>query len=215
MKNPNDYVEQALRSGRAIFHTMGPHAGEEPSVFLERKQKDIDEVGFTIWYARSLKPPKAREFCSQGEPTFVLFYERTRRVTRGSTGGARHAGEDTKTNSPRFGYMTEMCRGDRDIDEFEPVHPAMLQPGRLITGRVDRGACGLVFDYLAPVMPAYSYNRREWVSVYPKSSQCGDWCATKRTSDERSDWYIVAVARLRAPFAVWLRGHFGRPPAQE
>jgi hypothetical protein len=89
-----EYVEQALKSGRTIFHMMGEHAGESPDVFLARKKVDITDLGLTFWYARSVQPPKVRQFYGGNDPTFVLFYERMPEHRR-----ERHAGEPTKTST--------------------------------------------------------------------------------------------------------------------
>lgn len=71
MNNATSYAEEALKSGRAIFHTMGNHAGESPDAFVARKQLDIAQVGYTFWYARSLQPPNALNFCQTPGATFV------------------------------------------------------------------------------------------------------------------------------------------------
>jgi hypothetical protein len=206
-----NYVEEALTSGRAVFHAMGDHAGEPPEVFIPRKQADIADLGYTYWYARSLQPPNARSF-SENRSTFVLFYETKPKHRRTRHGKSCHAGEPTSTKSERFGYMTEFCEGDRDCDRFLPLPEALRQPGGYVTGRVDAGSCGLKFDYLHEVSPDAAFNPTEWKSVFKKSSQAGVWCATKCESKLDQTWYIVAVARLCTPYAVWFRGNFGVPP---
>jgi hypothetical protein len=89
------------------------------------------------------------------------------------------------------------------------LSPPMLSP--LLTGRVDRGSCGLVFDYLKEVEPERSFNPMEWETVFKKSSQSGVWCAIRRgkVREEGRVRYIVAVARICKPFAVWFKGEYG------
>lgn len=159
-----------------------------------------------------LKPYSVRTVYSGRLPTFVLFYERKPERSRKRHGKEEHSGEDTRVASKDFGYMTEFCGGNRDTGSFLPIPDGMRQPGRYVTGRVDRGACGFTFDYLQPVRPELGFNPKEWTSVYRKSSQAGVWCATKCEPDEVRTWYVVAVARLCKPYAVWFRGERGIPP---
>lgn len=208
----NTYVEHALSSGRAILHTMGDHAGESPDVFLARKKADIADLGYTFWYARSVQPPNARQFCAGSDPTFVLFYETKPGNKRKRNGRVLHAGQPTNVDSEKFGYMTHYCVGNRDCDRFRLIPEAMRQTGRYVTGLVDRGACGFVFDDLREVEPERGFNPTEWKSVYKKSSQAGAWCAMRERPIEDKTWYIVAVARISSPHAVWFQGEYGIPP---
>lgn len=49
------FIDDALAANRAILHTMGWHAEEPPEVFIRRKQSDIERLGYTYWYGRSVK----------------------------------------------------------------------------------------------------------------------------------------------------------------
>jgi hypothetical protein len=207
-----EYVEQALESGRVILHTMGEHAGESPDVFLARKKADIADSGLTYWYARSVQPPRVRQFCADNDPTYVLFYETAPEHRRRRNGKLIHAGAPTKTTSPRFGYMTHYCEGDRSFDHFFSIPGGMQRVGRFVTGLVDAGACGFVFDFLSEVESERSFNPTEWISPYPKSSQAGAWCAHRGEATAQKTWYIVAVARLHEPYGIWFQGKYGLPP---
>ncbi len=188
---------------------MGEHAGEIPEIFIARKKADIADLGYTFWYARSVQPPKAREFCDGGDPTFVLFYERNPENRRKPQ---EHAGEKTNTGTKKFGYMTRYCEGNREVDPFLPIPDALLRPGRFVTGLVDRGSCGLVFDDLAEVEPERPFDSNEWASVFKKNAQAGAWCAVRScTPTQVRQWYIVAVARMCKPYAVWFQGEYGLP----
>ena len=211
MIEPLKYIEEALTSGRTIFHTMGDHAGEPPDIFVRRKMADIDDLGYTYWYAKSLQPPNAQAFCAT-RPTFVLFYETKPEHWRIRNGTVHHAGAPTSTVTKRFGHMTHFCEGDRNSDPFLPLPKVMQRPGRYVTGLVNAGACGLKFDYLHEVSPEIVFNPNEWKSVFKKSSQAGVWCATKCESAVPKIWYIVAVARMCRPYAVWFKGSFCNPP---
>lgn len=192
------FIDDALATNRAIFHTMGPSAGESPEVFIKRKRCDIKRLGYTYWYERSVQPPDVQQFCQESErlkaSTYVLFYEREPKDVRKQ----RHAGQPTK---PGFGYMTHICTGDRDTDHFDLIDSRM----GYVTGWLDRGACGIVLDRLEIVDPERSINMAEWT---PKPYQrAGAWCAVRgKRRAEGKTYYIIAVARLCSPYGVWFRG---------
>jgi hypothetical protein len=202
------FIDDALAANRAILHTMGWHAEEPPEVFIRRKQSDIERLGYTYWYGRSVRPPTVQPFCREserlGSDTYVLFYEREPKDVRKQ----RHAGQPTK---PDFGYMTRFCPGDRETGQFDLIDQSMGH----VTGRVDRGACGLVFDRIEIVDPEQKLNMAEWT---PKPNvRAGAWCAVRRQGTiEIKNWYVVAAARLSSPYGVWFQGipHYPEPATQ-
>jgi len=192
------FIDDALAANRVILHTMGPHAEEAPEVFIKRKQSDIDHLGYTYWYERSLQPPVVQEFCRDGEQlgsqTYVLFYEREPEGVRKQ----RHAGRPAARD---FQYMTHFCSEDRDRAQFEPIDRRM----GYVTGRLDRGACGIVLDRLEIVKPERGLNMAEWTAK--PNVRAGAWCAVRKGETiEIKNWYVVAVARLSFPYGVWFRG---------
>jgi hypothetical protein len=197
------FIGDALAANRAILHTMGPHAEETPEVFIRRKRSDIERLGYTYWYERSVRPPAVQPFCREsdraGLKTYVLFYEREPKDIR----KGRHAGQPPK---PDFGYMTRFSSEDREIGQFCPIDLTM----GYVTGRLDRGACGIVLDHLEVVDPEQKINIAEWT---PKpNARAGAWCAVRtQPTIEIKYCYVVAVARLTSPYGVWFQGVKGKP----
>jgi hypothetical protein len=192
------FIDDALAANRAVLHTMGWHSEEAPEVFIKRKQSDLERLGYTYWYCRSVRPPVVQQFCLEGErlglDSYVLFYEREPKVIRKH----RHAGQPTK---PDFGYMTRFSSADRETGHFDLIDQSMGH----VTGRVDKGACGFVFDRLEIVDPEQKLNMVEWT---PKPNiRAGAWCAVRMQGTIGiKTWYIVAAARLSSPYGVWFQG---------
>jgi hypothetical protein len=196
--------EEILKQKKVVvLSILGPHAGEQPDEFMERKIKDVSKVGHTFWYARSYKckPHIAQQFGNIDPELYVLFLGSERNII---------AGEPTKSCE-----AARACNADRNNPaKWETLHKH-LSP---VTGRMDTGAHGLKLDQLQLVKgvviadmldfaepiegeyrPVKTGQGHSTVPAYIKSMHKHPGAKPKRRR-------VYAIGRLTAPFGVWFRG---------
>jgi hypothetical protein len=189
-------VEEALACPRCIISVMGAHAGEGVDSIFTRKIADIDRVGKTFWLARSPKaqPAQVQKMC-QAVPAYVVF------IAPATKGGAR----PTVEQDPAKEFS-------QDLKMWRPF-PNGLGP---VTGKLDSRSVALVFDMLtlAADTTLDLWNYADFTDTHKPVKLmlgCSTSCAVRRHMSSHPDRLksryrdVVAVARLSAPFCVWVR----------
>jgi hypothetical protein len=189
-------LEEALACPQCIVSVMGDHAGEDADEIFDRKKADIERIGKTFWLMRS---PKARPAQVQGIcktiPAYTIFVEPA------TKGGARPT---TKKD------VAKECSDDGVLWHRLPKGLG------LVTGKLDNGATALIFDIITTdvsgTLDLWDYGE---LSDIHKPLRfilgCSTVCAVRRDikshPEKMKSRYrgIVAVARLVAPYGVWIR----------
>jgi hypothetical protein len=195
--NAREKIVEALSAPQCIISVMGAHAGEDADEIFNRKIDDITKVNRTFWLIKSpkAKPEVVQKMCQLGF-AYVLFVEPA------TKGGARPAITNQKASTfSEDGLIWNQL-------------PTGLSP---VTGKLDSQAYALVFDKLSQIDESQIIDLWSYADFsYPEKPVrmilgCSTVCATKR--DMRGDpdrlksrfRNIVAVARLVAPYCVWIR----------
>ena len=189
-------LKDALASSQCVISVMGEHAGEGTNLIFDRKISDIEQTGKTFWLIRSPKarPAHVQKMCSIF-PAYTIFIEPA------TKGGAR----PTVAADAAQEYSH-----DRALWHWLPVG---LSP---VTGKMDNGATALVFDTLTTtvggVLDLWEYSEYSDIHTPLKFILgCSTVCAVRRESrahpQRMKSRYreIVAVARMKEPFCVWVR----------
>jgi len=189
-------LEEALASSKCVISVMGEHAGEGANLIFDRKRSDIRNTGRTFWLIRSPKarPAHVQKMCSTS-PGYTIFVEPA------TTGGARPTiAADAATEYSH----------DRALWHQLPIG---LSP---VTGKLDTAATALVFDTLTTnvsgVLDLWEYCEDTAIHT-PLKFMLGSStvCAVRRESRSHPQRMksryreIVAVARMKEPFCVWVR----------
>jgi len=174
---------------------MGDHAGEGANAIFRRKKKDIEHTGKTFWLIHSTKakPVQVQAMC-QGALAYAIFVEPA------TLGGARPTSESDAARE--FSH---------DKGKWHCL-PKSLTP---VTGKLDAAATALVFDKISTDV---SGNLDLWeYGEFPAQRPirfilgCSTTCALRMDTKSHPDRMksrerrIVAVARLAAPYCVWVR----------
>lgn len=189
-------LETALASPHCIISVMGSHAGEDADVIFDRKKSDIGVADMAFWLIRSPKarPDQAQQMCSI-LPGYTIFIEPS------TKGGARPTTEAKAAK--------EYSR-DRILWQRLPIG---IGP---VTGKLDSGATALVFETLTTsiggVLDLWEYSEYSDINKPLKFALgCSTICAVRRESkahvERMKSRYreIVAVARMKEPYCVWVR----------
>ena len=189
-------LENALASAKCVISVMGEHAGEGADNIFDRKIADIEQTGKTFWLVRSPKsrPMHVQKMC-ETSPGYAIFIEPA------TKGGARPT---TKADAAKE-YSHDRSQWHRLPSELSPV-----------TGKLDSAATALVFDALTTnvggVLDLWAYSEDSDLHNPLKFILgCSTICAVRRESrlykERMKSRYreIVAVARLKEPFCVWVR----------
>jgi len=189
-------LEEALASSKCVISVMGEHAGEDANFIFDRKQSDINQTGKTFWLIRSRKarPAHVQKMCSTS-PGYTIFIEPA------TKGGARPTIEADAA--------TEYSH-DRAL--WHPL-PVGLSP---VTGKLDTAATALVFDMITTkvsgVLDLWEYSEDSDIhSPLKFKLGCSTVCALQRESRSHPQRMksryreIVAVARMKEPFCIWVR----------
>jgi hypothetical protein len=175
---------------------MGEHAGEGAKFIFDRKQSDINQTGKTFWLIRSPKarPAHVQEMCSAA-PLYAIFIEP---ATKGGARPTIAADAATEYSQDRATWH---------------LLPSGLSP---VTGKLDTAATALVFDTLTTnvsgALDLWEYSEDSEIHAPLKFILgCSTVCADRRESrthpQRMKSRYrgVVAVARLKEPFCVWVR----------
>lgn len=184
----------------AVLSVMGPHAGEDEETIFARKIDDTRKCGKTFWLVRSTKANPAliqklaEEAQTDGTHVSCIF------VAPSSPGGA----QPTANSQVASMYSP-------DGENWSSM-PNRMTP---VTGKLDRGAYALVFDELSLAegeVDLWGYGNFKDPSK-PIHFRLGasTVCAVKRDTSSHPRRMkshirrVVAVGRLCAPYAVWVR----------
>lgn len=189
-------LENALASSKCIISVMGEHAGEGANRIFARKISDIEQTGKTFWVVRSPKsrPAHVQKLCAASS-VYTIFIEPA------TKGGARPTLEADAAKE----YS-------RDRAQWHPL-PIGLGP---VTGKLDNAATALVFDTLtidvSGVLDLWEYSEDSDLHtplkfILGRSTVCAVRRESRDHPQKMKSRYrdIVAVARMKEPFCVWLR----------
>lgn len=189
-------LQWALSQPCAVISVIGPHGGKGPSEIIECKRRDIENVGRTFWAfcSRQAKPESIRRM-SVGAPSPVFF------IDPSISNGAKDI-ESSPVLSEFF-----------DNKKWIPL-PSGLSP---VTGTPKSNA--LVLDALesndgSTPLDLWQFADFPGGNVPIKIGYGGSTlCAVAKDMSNFSaeekikspSRKIIAVGRLVAPYAVWLR----------
>jgi hypothetical protein len=190
-------IQEALSAPRCVISVIGDHAGEGVTTIFHRKLQDIRNIHRTFWLVKSqkAKPPSVQKICNLN-PAHVIFIEAAVKS------GARPTIANTKASTFSEDGLT-WC----------PL-PANLGP---VTGKLDSQAYALVFDRLemsdgVEKIDLWSYADFSYTEKPVRMILgCSTVCVTRQDMSQHPDRLksrfrgIVAVARLAAPYCVWVR----------
>lgn len=190
-------MNEIIRPGTGVlFMKVGTHANEDLNDIIRRKSREIDEAGYAMWgyggntcHPSSMVQPFAKSFAAKGAPIHLVMEQMTSRHFAEQLEAAEFSpdNENWKEIPPeirvlgsRFALVIEDLQQvdmTLPLDQTRvPVGPSTGRIGsKYIKGKVDK-ACFEVLD--APV---------------PQNDQ------------EPVERKINLVAKLRAPYAVFLR----------
>ena len=196
-----DIMDTKEKPKYAVFSVMGPHAGEDSDSIFTRKAEDINKVGKTFWLVRSYlaKPNMVQKLCAEAIKQtcnpFCLF------LAPSSPSGAT----PTKSNCAASEYSS-------DSSTWHPLPPG-LGP---VTGQIARSTCALIFDELivreSGIIDLWDYadyfdSKQPIKTKQGASTVCGILKETRTHPDRMKSHKrsVIAIGRLAAPYAVWLR----------
>ena len=195
--NTRKITKEALSSPQCIISVMGDHAGEGVSEIFNRKIEDITKVNRTFWLIKSpkAKPQLVQKMCHLNS-AYVIFVEPA------TKGGARPATTDKKATA----FSEDGLRWHQLPEGLGPV-----------TGKLDSQAYALVFDELQTIDESQKIDLWDYADFSSPEKPvrmilgCSTVCATKKNMSDHPESlksrfrHIVAVARLVAPYCVWIR----------
>jgi hypothetical protein len=180
----------------AIFSVMGPHAGEDSASIFTRKAEDINKIGKTFWFHRSYmaRPDTVQKFCKeaiqQNCNPICLFLLGASVPTKESDAAKEYSIDSYTWNQLPIG----------------------LGP---VTGNIKKKNYALIFNELTVrnfgeiyLWDYVFFDSQELIqTARGASTVCGIFKNTgihhniKKTKIRQ----VIAIGRLAAPYAVWLR----------
>ena len=174
-------------------------AGETEEEILERKIKDINQIGFTFWIYKSnqASPKTVQQFCkkakTENKKVFCIFIEPS------TPNGAR----PTKINLSAKEFSTDNKKWGKLPKKLGPV-----------TGAINMNVYALKFGNIEKINS--SINLWDYADYLTKKSikisrGNSTLCAIKKNTNREIDKMrtpirrIIAVGRLCKPFCVWVR----------
>lgn len=186
-----------------VLSVLGPHAGESEGQIFRRKMLDVRRVRRTFWLHRSSQanPDAVQNICEltqeKHDSVYCVFIEPSQ------PGGAH----PTKTGSAAKSYS-------RDRKMWHEL-PKKLSP---VTGRIDKGAFALVFDFLEYAQgPDVTIDLWDYADFNKPESPIkfqqgrSTVCAIRKDMSKHPEKIkshrrrVIAIARLVEPFCVWLK----------
>lgn len=184
------------RNKYLIITIIGSHAGEDISTIFSRKQKEMQDMGLSYWLIKSFKAKTdmVQALCAQakkeGQSVNCLFIESSQK------NGARPT-----THSSTVQYIS---KNNKDWNA--------VSDGIKITGKIDRNSTALVFDHIHVMNQPLSFDLwgySEFGTGTPIKLQLGasTICCEQVFSEGMQSRFrnVVAVGRLHAPYAVWVK----------
>lgn len=188
--------ETASACQQCVISVIGDHAGEGIDAIFERKKADIEQIGRTFWLMRSPKaqPAQVQGICGT-VPTYTIFIEPS------TKGGARPTTEEHEA---------------KEYSENRVVWHQLPKGLGPVTGKLNSGATALVFDMVQTgtggILDLWDYGELLDISeplrfILGCSTVCAIRGDTKSHPERMKSRFrgVVAVARLAAPYCVWVR----------
>jgi hypothetical protein len=193
-------MSDIIRPGAGIlFMKVGTHAQESLTEIIARKSKEIEETGYAMWgyggntcHPRTMVQPFAEAFAARNSPIYLCMHEMTSRhfaeplrADEFSVDGTEWQPIPDTINvvGSRFALVLEDLRREELVLPLAKAQVAIglckgRPAGRYIQGQVDK-ACLEVLDAPRPGL----------------------------TPEDVREIPIKLVAKLKAPYAVFLRDH--------
>jgi hypothetical protein len=184
-------LKSALAANCVILSSVGKHAQQGWQTIIDRKRRDIANVGHTIWVTNSqaAAPQIVQTFCHKHCAQHVIFVAKVR----------KDPGSETKFKDPAQSFSP-------DNITWRPLPPGLSE----VTGRITRVTTGFTFDALSQITYG-TLKLDEYVKdldglPLTKLTNIGSAYPVRHANAENAILYeILAVGRLAYPFAVWLR----------
>jgi len=185
-------LESALAADHLILANAGSHAKQSCHKIIARKSADIGRTNHTVWVVNSnaARPDAVQLICKNHGACYVIFVNRVRDGKAADGTSRDHEARSYSIDGLKFvkldGGLTEVS-GDikRSTTGFWFDALEEESSGSLDLGCYVKAGDGKVLDRFWPSDSAYPVRRAH--DVRPGSYQ------------------ILAVGRLAAPFAVWLK----------
>jgi hypothetical protein len=182
-----------------LFMKVGTHAKEDLATIIARKSKEIDDAGFAMWgyggntcHPRTMVQPFAEEYAAKQMPIYLCMQEMDSRHFADPLRANEYSADGTKWEAipsgvnvlgSRFALVLESLEEDDFVLPLANAKVAIglskgRAAGRYIQGQVDKACLEIVTDPLPGLQP-------EEVKEIP----------------------INLVAKLKSPYAVFLRDH--------
>ena len=182
-----------------ILSIIGMSAGETKEEILDRKIKDINNLGFTFWIYKShqANPKTVQDFCKkariENKKVFCIFIEPS--IPNGT--------RPTKINLSAKEFSVDNKKWKQLPKKFGPV-----------TGAIDRNVYALKFNKIEKIDSCINlWNYADYLTKKAIRTRLGNstLCAIKKDTNREADRMktparrVIAVGCLHKPFCVWVR----------
>ena len=189
-------VNSIFENKYLIISVIGSHAGESEADIFRRKQEEIKQAGKSFWLIKShkAKTEHVQDICRtasrENQDVYCVFIE-----------AAQKSGAiPTKNDSVAVKFSS-----DKIIWSDIPT-------GIKVTGKIDKNTTALVFGTLEVIdeddIDLWNYSDflhdEQPIKIMQVSSTL---CCIKKNNAGMKSRYrkIVAIGKLKEPFAVWLK----------
>lgn len=213
-------ISSCLGQSHAVISVMGDHAGEKSKEIFQRKMDDISRLGWTLWLIKShkAKPDRVQAMRRQTDPLYVAF------ITSASRHGAQLAVTDNRAKQysednetwiklpSNLGPVTGRLGSGRSS-----AYALMLDKLQLYARYVKNGKFEDI-ENCEDLEQIDLWDYSEFDEHNPGSRQsldtrigCSTVCTVRGDTDTKKHGMnsryrkVIACARLRAPYAVWVR----------
>ncbi|MCD6226864.1 hypothetical protein J7J90_00005 [Candidatus Micrarchaeota archaeon] len=191
-------VNRILGNKYLIISVLGHHAGESESEIFRRKKEEIKEVGKSFWLIKSFKArtEHIQDICKiasdENQDVYCVFIQASQ----------KNGAQPTKNNSVAVKFSPD------NLNWFD------IPRGIKVTGKIDKNTTALVLETLEFINKEdvlidlwnYSYflNNHQPIKIMQGASTI--LCVRKYNIGMKSRYRkIIAIAKLKEPFAVWLK----------
>jgi hypothetical protein len=185
-------LKNALAADCVILSSVGKHAQQGWQTIIDRKRRDIANVGHTLWVTNSqaAAPQIVQTFSHKHCARHVIFVAKVR----------KDPGSQTKFKDPAQFFSP-------DNRTWRSLPPSLSE----VTGRITRVTTGFCFDALSQITSG-TLKLDEYVKdsddlPLTKFTNINSAYPVRRAKDENAvlQYEILAVGQLAYPYAVWLR----------
>lgn len=187
-------LQNALTAEHVILSSAGAHAGQGWQQIIARKQADIASTNHSVWVVNSQAAlPKAVQFCGDHDARFVIFVSRLRPNSNSQSASG------TSTSDRARDYS-------RDGGKTWSLLDKGLSP---VTGKINNATTGFWFDALEQINSGQidlgSFSKLDGQILDRFHLHQSAYPVRRLGAVRRAGYEVLAVGKLAAPFAVWLR----------